>query len=82
MGRNEMDFSYEGVLTFEDLETGRTLPVEADQARQSYLQRLQKKLRELKQALHNEKISYTLFRLDQPLDLALRQYLMQRTKLL
>lgn len=82
MGRNEMDFSYEGVLTFEDLETGRTLPVEADQARQSYLERLQKKLRELKQALHNEKISYTLFRLDQPLDLALRQYLMQRTKLL
>lgn len=82
MGRNEMDFAYDGVLTFEDLETGKTLSVETDQARQAYLERLQKKLRELKQALHDENISYTLFTLDQPLDLALRQYLTQRQKLL
>jgi uncharacterized protein (DUF58 family) len=82
VGRNERDFPYEGFLTFEDLETGKTLQVEAGRARQPYLEGMQKKLLALKQALHDENISYTLFTLDQPLDLALRQYLTQRKKLL
>jgi len=81
LGRNEIDFSYEGFLTFEDLETGKTLQVDAGRARQPYLNHMQQKLRTMKQALHDERISYTLLRLDQPLDLALRQYLAQRTKL-
>jgi uncharacterized protein (DUF58 family) len=81
LGRNEIDFSYEGFLTFEDLESGKTLQVDAGRARQPYLNRMQQKLRAVKQALHDEKISYTLLRLDQPLDLALRQFLAQRMKL-
>jgi len=81
LGRNEIDFNYEGFLTFEDLESGQTLQVDTARARTAYLDNMQQKLRCLKQALHDENISYTLFTLDQPLDFALRQYLTQRMKL-
>lgn len=80
LGRNEIDFNYEGFLTFEDWETGQTIQVEASRARENYLDRMQQKLQRLKQVLHDENISYTLFTLDQPLDFALRQYLTQRMK--
>ena len=81
LGRNELDFNYDGFLTFEDLESGQTLQVDASRARGVYLNQMQEKLRRLKQALHDENIGYTLFTLDQPLDFALRQYLTQRMKL-
>ncbi len=82
LGRNEIDFNYEGFLTFEDLESGQTAQVEASRAREIYLDRMQKKMQQLKQALHDENISYTLLTLEQPLDFALRQYLTQRMKLI
>jgi len=82
LGRNEIDFNYAGFLTFEDLESDQTLQVDATRARTMYLNRMQQKLRHLKQTLHDENINYTLFTLDQPLDFALRQYLTQRMKLI
>jgi len=81
LGRNEIDFNYEGFLTFEDLETGQTLQVETSHGRAAYLDSTQKNLQKLKQVLHDENINYALFTLDQPLDFALRQYLTQRMKL-
>jgi uncharacterized protein (DUF58 family) len=81
LGRNEIDFNYEGFLTFEDLESGQTVQVDASRAREIYLDRMQKKMQQLKQTLHDENINYTLFTLEQPLDFALRRYLTQRMKL-
>jgi uncharacterized protein (DUF58 family) len=81
IGRNEIDFLYEGALTFEDLETGKSVQVDALRARKSYLAAMQNKLRVMKQTLHNLGITNELFVIDQPLDFALRTYLTQRMKL-
>ncbi len=81
MSRNEMAFDYAGFFTFEDLETGKTVQVDAQQARSSYLKNLQHQLQATKQALREQNLAYELLTLDQPLDLALRKYLIQRTKL-
>lgn len=81
LGRNEIDFNYDGFLTFEDLESGRAVQVDASRARTAYLEQMQQKLRRLKQTVHDENINYALFTLDQPLDFALRQYLTHRLKL-
>jgi uncharacterized protein (DUF58 family) len=80
MGRNEMAFDYAGFFTFEDLETGESVQVNAQQARPSYRDNLQRQLQTTKQALREQNIAYELLTLDQPLDLALRKYLRQRTK--
>ncbi len=81
IGRNEIDFLYDGALTFEDLETGKSVQVDALRARKSYLTAMQNKLKMTKQALHNLGITNELFAIDQPLDFALRTYLSQRMKL-
>lgn len=81
MGRNEMAFDYEGFLTFEDLESGKTVQVDARQARASYLKNLQHRLQTMKQILREQNLAYELLTLGQPLDLALRKYLIQRAKL-
>jgi hypothetical protein len=81
MGCNEMAFDYEGFVTFEDLESGETVQVDTKQARPSYLKNLQHQLQATKQALREQNFAYELLTLDQPLDLALRKYLIQRTKL-
>ena len=78
MGRNELEFSFQGSLTFEDLETGSTLQVNADEARKEYLKKIQADMRSLRKILHDQHIDYQLFTLDQPLDFALRDYLARR----
>lgn len=82
LGRNEAEFRHEGALTFEDLETGETVEVEAATARRSYLSAVQSRLLQINHDLHEQDIAYELFFLDQPLDFALRRYLTQRMKML
>lgn len=81
LGRDEVDFGYDGHLAFEDLETGQRVAVDAARARKKYLDRMHSRLHEVQQALHDQGIAYELFSLDQPLDFALRKYLTQRMKL-
>lgn len=78
MARNELDFSYSGTLTFEDLETGQTLQVNTAAQRQLYLQRLQEWLRQTEHGMRNRQIAYDLFITDEPLDKALRTFLQKR----
>jgi uncharacterized protein (DUF58 family) len=78
MARNELDFSYSGTLTFEDLETGQTLQVSTAAQRQLYLQRLQEWLRQTEHGMRNRRIAYDLFTTDEPLDKALRTFLQKR----
>jgi uncharacterized protein (DUF58 family) len=78
MGRRELEFDYGDDVTFEELETGRTAEVAGDAARSHYLASLGDELRALELDLGEQRIEYTLIRLDTPLDAALRQALARR----
>jgi uncharacterized protein (DUF58 family) len=80
LGPDEIDFRYEGFMTFEDLETGESVQVDTPQARPSYMKNVQQRLHHVKQMLHDQRIAYELLTLDQPLDFALRRYLTQRLR--
>ena len=81
MSRHEMTFGYRGAVRFEELETGRVIEVDADRVRDRYLTRLERDLRALRHDLQNQRIAYALMRTDEPLDAALREFLMQRAHL-
>lgn len=80
LGRRERDFSYEGVLAFEELETGRVMQVDADRVRRGYREAVAGHLRALRQELHDLGVTYTLITLDQPLDGVLRTFLTRRMR--
>lgn len=78
VGRAELEFGYGGAVTFEELETGRTIEVDADAARAGYLESLQQDLRELELALGEQRASYARLLTDRPLDAMLRTALAVR----
>ncbi|AKD02714.1 DUF58 domain-containing protein [Pontibacter korlensis] len=78
VARNELNFSYSGTLTFEDLETGQTLQVSTAEQRKVYLQRLQEWLENTERDMRNRQIAYDRFVTDEPLDKALRTFLQKR----
>ncbi|PKV67338.1 DUF58 domain-containing protein [Pontibacter ramchanderi] len=78
MSRNELDFTFEGTLTFEDLETGQTMQVGTAEQRKTYLTRLQEWLQQTEKAMRNRQIAYDRFVTDEPLDKALRAFLKNR----
>ncbi|MHC2992954.1 hypothetical protein OB13_15710 [Pontibacter sp. HJ8] len=78
MSRNELDFTFDGTLTFEDLETGQTLQVGTAEQRKAYLVRLQEWLQQTEKDMRNRQIAYDLFATDEPLDKALRSFLKNR----
>ncbi len=80
MGRNELDLDYPGVSTLEDLETGATVQVNATEARKSYAENLARYLASVKMELLDRHIVYRMLPMDQPLDVALRDFLNQRNK--
>lgn len=80
VGRTELEFPYHGVITLEELETGRRVEVDAGAVRASYLEAQQRDLTALRRTLEEHGVSYARFRIDQPLDIALRQYLTTRKR--
>lgn len=78
MSRNELEFSFAGNLTFEDLETGQTMQVGAESQREPYLDKLQQWLKQTEKDILNHQIAYDLFVTDEPLDKALRTFLKNR----
>ncbi len=80
LGRGELDFSYEGVIEFEELETGRVMQVDADRVRRGYREAVARHLTDTRQALQDLGVAYSLFTLDQPLDSALRAFLTRRIR--
>ena len=81
MARNELDFPYEGAVAFEDLETGAIVEGRAESLREAYLGRLRGELRSLKHDLHTRGVAYELLPTDQPLDQALKSFLLRRQEL-
>ncbi len=78
MSRNELEFSFAGNLTFEDLETGQTMQVGAESQREPYLNKLREWLEQTEKDILNHQIAYDLFVTDEPLDKALRTFLKSR----
>ena len=83
VGRDEVDFPFHGPLRFEDLETGALLETDADGARAAFLADQEAHLSEWRRAWEGDgRFQYARFRTDEPLDLALRSYLLRRKQTL
>jgi len=82
MGKSELNFDYKGTVTFEDLETGTRMKVDAKEAKNYYLQSLNSKIKETKDTLLSNGISYHLFNLEDPIGEALQSFLKIRNRLI
>jgi len=80
IGRAELEFAYQGTVSFEELETGRRVEVDTAAARAPYLAALERELRDLEHALQELPADYVRLPLDEPLDVALRRYLTGRAR--
>ncbi len=81
LGRDEIDFPFHGPVRFEDRETGATLETDADAARAAWLAGQEAHIREWRRAWEGDRrFEYARFRLDEPLDRALRLYLSKRRR--
>lgn len=80
VGRDEVEFPFHGPLLFEEWETGHMVETDADAARESFLADREKHLREWRRVLEGERFQYLMLRTDEPLDRALRGYLLQRRR--
>ena len=81
VAHNELEFSYQGAVTFKDLETGQTLQLDADQQRPAYRHQLESWLRDTAQTARRQGLDYHLLDTSQPLDGALREFLRRREAL-
>jgi uncharacterized protein (DUF58 family) len=80
MGQNEIDFNFTGYGALEDLETGETIAINPQQAKDQYHEALEKHLSEIRMQLLGKRIFYRMISTGQPLDEALRDFLVQRNK--
>jgi len=79
MGKNELDLDFKGFSTLEDLETGETIQINSQQGK-LYQETLAKHLADIRMDLLSKHIVHRLINMDEPLDKALRDFLVQRNK--
>ncbi|GGG44976.1 DUF58 domain-containing protein [Hymenobacter glacieicola] len=79
LAHNELAFTFRGAVTFEDLETGRTLQLDADQQRRGWQQHLQQWLRDTAQRARTHGFDYYQLTTAEPLTNALREFLRRRS---
>ena len=80
MDPQEIAFDFRDVVEFEDLETGERMLIEAETARELYLDNLERFRARLRKSCGLLGIDYTLLTTDQPLDFALFNYLAARRR--
>ncbi len=80
MGKNEMELDFKGYTALEDLETGKTIKFDS-QGKKYCKERLEKYLEEVRTELLNKKIFYRLIIMNEPVEVALRDFLIRRNKL-
>lgn len=78
MHKNEMEFSYNSNITFEDLETGNKIKVNTKAYKEEYINKVQQNIKSNEAVLLSKNISYHLFRLDEPLENTLQLFLKKR----
>jgi uncharacterized protein (DUF58 family) len=79
MGQNELDMDFKGFNTLEDLETGETIQVNAELIK-TYQETLQQHLAATRMDLLGKHIVHEVINTSQPLDKALRDFLVARNK--
>jgi uncharacterized protein (DUF58 family) len=79
MGKNELELDFKGISTLEDLETGETIQINAQQAK-AYKETLDQHLADIRMELLGKHIVHRLISTAEPLDKALRDFLVQRNK--
>jgi uncharacterized protein (DUF58 family) len=82
LAHNEQHFTFRGSLTMEDLETGRTLQLDADQQRATWQQNLTAWLRDTASDARRQGFDYHLLTTNEPLTRAMREFLHRRRFLL
>jgi len=80
LGRDELEFPYRGPVRFEEWETGAVLETDASAAREMWLENLEIALEQWRRGWEGKRFDYFQFRTDEPLDRALRVYLLQRMR--
>jgi uncharacterized protein (DUF58 family) len=80
LGRNELEFGYQGDVLFEDLESGRTVGGSAERMRAPYQDALAKDLDKWRRDCLAMGCGYELVAMDEPLERALRGFLLRRTR--
>lgn len=80
MGQNELDFNFSGYGALEDLETGEIIAINPQQATGQYKETLENHLSAIRMQLLGKRIFYRMISTGQPLDEALRDFLVQRNK--
>lgn len=78
LDRDELAFEYAGDLVFEDLESGERLRGDAAALRNAYLERMRSELAAWRDRLRAAGAGYELLPTDEPLDRALRIFLLHR----
>ena len=79
MGQNELDLDFKGFSTLEDLETGETIQINAQQAK-AHKETLAQHLTDIRMELLGKHIVHRMLSTAEPLDKALRDFLVQRNK--
>lgn len=77
---DEIHFPYQGMVNFQDLETGEQLNVSGKQVRSSYLENKQRVIEQLKARLSVQNVQYFNANIDQALDQMLVDFLRTRTR--
>jgi uncharacterized protein (DUF58 family) len=77
----ELNFPFEDMMLFEDLESGDRVPVVPDKQRERYRELMQEHVASLARLLVDARIDYALFDTSKPLDFALFEYLSRRERL-
>jgi hypothetical protein len=80
MSREEIDFRYRQPAEFVDLETGRSIEVDAARARREYVEALTGFLERWRRRAGAEGFQYSLMITDVPHDRALRNFLLARRR--
>jgi uncharacterized protein (DUF58 family) len=80
LGRDEIDFPFQGTVRFEDWETGQTCETDAGAARTAWLDGQERHLAAWRRDWEGAdgRFEYARFRLDEPPERALRAYLRRR----
>jgi uncharacterized protein (DUF58 family) len=82
MDRQELDLKYEGLIQFEDLETGDKFRTFPQSIRAGYQQRVGEFLDNVKKTLGKSGVDYCLLNTSEPLDRAFIAYLLKRRRLM
>lgn len=77
----ELEFPFDGAAQFQDLESGRRIPVVPETLRDEYRTMIRDHIATLERRLGENQIDYCQFSTAKPLDFALFQYLARRERL-